>query len=113
MEDVVGIRTVGESPEAAFMTWGRIFDPVDGVTLITVIRRHLPAFGIGESVELAVCDTLQEVSNFPYFYEALLSFAMRRIPYGDGYEAWRQRMAEALARGEEIDFLGRLAERIA
>ncbi len=76
-----------------FMTWGRIQHAVDPRPLAELILRHASMFGLGGQPTAAeVCPTLQAARDAPYFFEALISFGRGR--------------AEAMARGEEIFYLG-------
>lgn len=54
-----------------------------------------------------VCASLSEAAAQPYFYEALLDFAQKPIPFGEGYGRWRREKAAAMADGSEFYFLGR------
>jgi hypothetical protein len=64
-------------------------------------------FGLGGQPTAAeVCPTLQAARDAPYFFEALISFGRQTIPDGPDYASWRAGRAEAMARGEEIFYLG-------
>ena len=107
MEDLIGIKVKDKIlGEVGLITWGRIFRSVDESKLLEVIKNNLSQFGITEPYSVEVCYTLQEVSSFPYFYEALFDFSQRIIPDGKKYKPWQRKMAKALLQGEEIYFLG-------
>ncbi|MBJ7595419.1 MAG: hypothetical protein JF886_11280 [Candidatus Dormibacteraeota bacterium] len=53
-----------------------------------------------------VCSTLHEASSQPYFFEGLMTFAQQSIPFGDGYEAWKEAKRMAMTDGREFFFLG-------
>lgn len=53
-----------------------------------------------------LCDSLLQVSDHEYFYEALLAFAWRPVPYGPRYKAWKTKKRRELLNGDEIYFLG-------
>lgn len=90
-----------------FLTWGRIQDSDDPGPLEELAVRAAAHFAIGgEPASARVCGNLQEASNEPFFYEALLTFARQPIPQGTAYETWRQERAEAMAAGREFYFLG-------
>lgn len=106
MENVVAVRVVNDLGQARyFVTWGRILDSVDSGKLESLILREAAKFSIGGThVRADVCDTLQEASGQPYFYEAILSFAGE--PWGDDFGTWREAIAEEMDQGEHIYFLG-------
>lgn len=89
MEDIVAIKVVEESGrDHFFLTWGRIFDPVDPESLLAVVRPKLPRWGVHKARSLEVCYSLQDAASEPYFYEALFMMAQERIPFGPKYKSW-------------------------
>jgi len=108
VEDVVAVEVRLENQERRyFMTWGRIQHAVDPRPLAELILRHASMFGLGGQPTAAeVCPTLQAARDAPYFFEALISFGRQTIPDGPDYASWRAGRAEAMARGEEIFYLG-------
>lgn len=109
MEDLIAFRVVnGRGRSYYFITWGRIFDPVDPSSLFTVVRPHLTKFqGIDRVRTLHLCATLKEASGAPLFYEALFDFAQRRIPYGaKSYPRWRAMVRRRIQQGKDIYGLG-------
>jgi hypothetical protein len=106
MDDVVAIKaSFADGSTRYCMTWGRPFDAVDPNRLLDAVRPHLGSVD-EEGVSLRVCDTLQEASATPYFFEALIHFSQRPIPFGAGYETWAEQKRDAIQRGKEIYFLG-------
>lgn len=86
---------------------GRIQHAVDSRPLEKLVLRAAHGFATdGPPVSARVCESLQEASTQPYFYEAMLKSAQQPIPYGEGYEAWRRERAKAMEAGQEIYFLG-------
>jgi hypothetical protein len=53
--------------------------------------------------------SLIEVSRFQYFYEALLSFAWKPIPFGEHMQEWQASRRLELKAGRGIYFLGSIA----
>lgn len=53
---------------------------------------------------------LRDAVTQPYVYDALLTFAQKPIPYGEGFDAWRRDKAAAMEEGKEFPFLGRECE---
>ena len=108
VEDIVTVRLVLETGESRyFMTWGRIQDEVDPTRLEELVLAACGRFAIaGNAVSAHLCASLQEARDEPYFFEALFSFSQRPIPFGEGYEVWRQSMDERMRNGKEIYFLG-------
>ena len=103
MEDVIALEVMLRGgARRYFMTWGRVFDPVDPTSLVEAARPHL-----GEEVErVRVCDSLQEASGELYFFEALFTFGQNTIPRSDDHESWRERMRERIETGHELYLLG-------
>jgi hypothetical protein len=90
-----------------FVTWGRIQDAVDPGPLEELTLRVATRFAIGGTpVSARVCASLQEAAVQPYFYEAVLTFAQKPIPYGEGYEEWRREKAQEMEDGRDFCFLG-------
>jgi hypothetical protein len=106
MEDVVAIEvTRAGGSTTYYMTWGRLFDPVDPAALLAAVRCHLITPG-DEPASLRVCNTLREASDAPYFFEGVIAFAQKRIPFGPGYDEWAAAMRGAIIEGKEIYLLG-------
>ncbi len=82
--------------------------PVGGRPMIQRVIDHLAGFGIDDAVEIELCESLAEISSAKFFYEALLSFASERIPFGEEYEAWKTSKRLALESGADIYFAGKL-----
>ena len=77
MDDVVGVKFEdAEQGEAAVLTWGRIFDPVDPTELLNRIRPLLTAFGCRNVRRMELCHDLGELRDYEYFYEALINFSV-------------------------------------
>jgi hypothetical protein len=108
MEDLVAVEvTTNEHVSCYFITWGRIqhaVDPEPLQDLILTVAAHFAIPGTPSSVRL--CDSLQEATNAPLFYEALFYFAQRSIPYGKGYERWRRKIDKRMRSGKELYFAG-------
>ncbi len=50
MEDIVALRvTLNTGADRFFLTWGRVFDPVDPEPLIEVVKPHLVRMSRGEA----------------------------------------------------------------
>jgi hypothetical protein len=101
LEDIVAIKaTDSRGKQHFFITWGRAFDRTDPKPLLSAVRPALPRFGLSTIRRLEVCSTLQEASGQPYFFEALLAFAQKRI------SAAQARRKQIVA-GEDIYYLGK------
>lgn len=107
MEHLVGI-TIKDATfgTVGFMTWGRILHPVDSESLLALVEKHAHKCGIDTIVSSNLCDSLQEIAMFPYFYEGLFEFSQTIIPDGSAYQTWQTTMRKALEEGNEIYFLG-------
>ena len=109
MDDVVAIKINNGSEEvAAFLTWGRIFHPTDPTLLKETIGGHLVQFGLKGDLQISVCETIQEVSHYPYFYEGLLAIGREPIPFGPKYAEWQKKKRKKIEMGKELYFLGKI-----
>lgn len=88
------------------ITWGRIFDAVDAASLLEAVTPHLSQFGLRDYSDVFLCYSLAEASDQPYFYEALFNFSRQEIPFGEGYEAWREEKRRKILSGKDIYYLG-------
>jgi hypothetical protein len=108
VEDIVAIKVVGQSGRKHFfLTWGRIFDSIDGKPLLAAVRPNLRQWGVYKTRSLQVCCSLQEAASEPYFYEALFMMAQERIPFGPKYKSWQSRKRKEIRKGKEIWYLGK------
>jgi hypothetical protein len=108
MEDVIAVRVrLRRGGSRYFMTWGRLFDPVDPAQLEAVVREHLGKFDLGgDPVSVEICSTLQEASAQPYFFEALWWFGQQEVPYGPAYKRWVSSKRRQLKGGHDLHYLG-------
>jgi len=113
MEDVVGLIGIDSKRySVAFMTWGRLFDRVDDSRLIEIVSARSKNFVGAPIKSIRICGSLNDVSGYKYFFDALLHFAWRPIPFGTKtYDRWRAATRKKLISGEELYFLGRLSRR--
>jgi hypothetical protein len=89
-------------PKRYFMTWGRVQD-VDA--LEALVLDQCPTFDLGGvAAKARLCDTLQDASREPYFYEALVYFSQQRP---SRTEAWRTSMDRKMRKGKDLYYLGR------
>jgi hypothetical protein len=109
MEDVVGIRLHDRQKGYwGVITWGRIWDRIDDSKLCEAIKNHAPQIGLTACDEVELCESLAEIASAKYFYEAIIAFASRPIPFGEGYEAWREERKREISEGREIYSVGAL-----
>ncbi len=108
MEDIVAVElTTADGHVCYLVTWGRIQSPVEPEPLEALILGVADHFAVRGTPEKArLCWSLKDAREAPYFYEALLHFAHRPIPFGTGYAKWRKRMDRRMRRGQEIYFVG-------
>ena len=107
MEDVVAIRASDSSGKRHFfVTWGRVFDRTDPQSLLDAVRHALPRFGLPDVDHLEACATLQEASDQPYFFEALLYFARQPISDAKDRGAWEESCREKISSGKDVYYLG-------
>jgi hypothetical protein len=108
MEDLVALRvTLTTGQKRYFLTWGRLYDPVEPAGLIEVVTPHVQRRSReGDVASIELCESLQEASNEPYFYEGLFDMARDGPTYGPDYQAWAQAKRERLSEGKELYYLG-------
>jgi hypothetical protein len=94
----------------AFMTWGRLFEPIDESRLLKLVAEHSHSYAGSPMRKFRLCNRLRDVSKYEYFFEALLDFSWRPIPFGPKtYKRWRMAARKRLASGRDLYFLGHLA----
>lgn len=108
MEDLVAVAVQLDTGEVRyFITWGRIQHAVDPQPLANLILEQSHHFALGGTALTAcVCTTLQEAALQPLFYEALFTFAQRKIPFGSEYQEWCEEMNRRMQDGKEMYLLG-------
>ena len=108
MEDIVAIRVrVKDNTDHFFLTWGRLPESVNERPLLDAVRNNLRKFSLpSEPIAVSLCDSLQEASHAPYFYESLFVLSQKRIPYGKRYAAWAANTWQLIREGNELYYLG-------
>lgn len=108
MENIVAIEVkLRDGASRYFLTWGRVQDPTDPTALENLVLRHASKFSLGGTpVSAHLCRTVAAASSEPYFYEAFFALAQTRIPFGPKYESWKRAVADLMADGKELYYLG-------
>jgi hypothetical protein len=108
VEDIVALRVaLRQGGRRYFLTWGRLFDAVDGKELEQVVAKNLHIFSLGGApTTVQLCDSIQEASREPYFFEALWHLAQEKVPYGSGHKRWVNAKRKQLLQGKELYYLG-------
>jgi hypothetical protein len=108
MEDIVAVRVKYESNVTRyFLTWGRVFGPVDGSQIEQLVREYAENPSKGEHVNTAeVCRSMQEASHAEYFFEAFSAMLAIGPKFGDAYESWSETRRQRMGEGKEIWDLG-------
>ena len=108
MDDVVAFRVRLTNGEDRFLlTWGRVFDPIDGRLLAEKVKEHLGQFSLGgEAKSIEMCDALRAAAGAKYFFEAFFAMCQKRVPFGPGYEEWAIAIRAQVETGREIYYLG-------
>ena len=108
MDDIVALRvrlTNGE--KRYFLTWGRVFDPVDPRGLCDAVWGQLDKFALGgDAARIDLCDSLREAAEAPYFFESFFAMCQKKIPFGDEYLEWATRTRSDIEQGRGLYFLG-------
>lgn len=102
MEEIVGCEIVDKSRgPCAFVTWGRLpgYDLEDD--LIDLIKGNASTFGICKIESIRITETLQDVSQYPYFFEAVFWFSKNSCSNSQ-LDVLKLQMAA----GKELYFLG-------
>ena len=91
-----------------FLTYGRLFDAVDGSKLADIVLSHSASYALGgEPIKAEVCYSLSDASKSPYFYEALLNLVRFGPPNKTAkYKTWKRIMTKAIKNGEMIMYCG-------
>ena len=111
VDDVVGIKVRdAQCGWVGFITWGRLWHPVDESELLRVVGKHLHTCGIEQPEDISVCSSLRDLQSAEYFYEGIISFSWTPPPFGPKYAEWRNGKRQALQAGREIYFLGPLRD---
>jgi uncharacterized NAD-dependent epimerase/dehydratase family protein len=106
MEDVVAIAATNRWGEpVAFITWGRIYGSTEAQPILAAVKRCAKSCEGAPMKGFRMCRSLSEASKQLYFYEALITFAMKPILFGSRYSAWREKKRRAIEQGREIYFL--------
>jgi hypothetical protein len=103
LDHVIAVRLITDAGDCYFLTWGRIQHPVEPGPVEALIFDAATRFALpGRPVRAQICATLGDARDAPLFYEALVSFAQKPIPFGRRYEAWRRATDAAMRQGQEI-----------
>jgi hypothetical protein len=113
MDNVVGVRARDKAGRpVAFMMWGRLFDSIEPSELIQAVSDHSIKFAGAPFIDIRICDSLSEISDYQYFYEALLHFAWQPVPTGNSFKAWRLKKRRGLVQSAvDLYFLGPSVQR--
>lgn len=107
MNDIISIKFIDKKHgDGVIITWGRVFKEQE---LLDVIAKGLKnRFGAKDIISIKLCDSLIEVSNYPYFYECLIPFIQAgSIPLGSKqYKKWVKKKSHALYNKNEMLFTG-------
>jgi hypothetical protein len=108
MEDIVAVEVTTDTGAVTyFLTWGRIQDQVDPEPLESLVMSVVGKFATpGTAMSARLCDSLQEASSAPYFFEHYFGFCQQPIPFGKGYDKWRSKMDKLMRAGKEIAGVG-------
>ncbi len=110
MDEVVAVAVTLEDGAARYsLTHGRIFDPVDTAPIEAAVLKFASGCDLGAAPARAeVCTTLQDASQEPYFFEALVEMSRDFVsPSSLRYGRWKKKVAKGMSQGREIWFLGR------
>ena len=108
VEDIVAVEVrLADGHRRYFLTWGRIQDPVNPRPLAETVLRNSSTFALGgEPVSARVLQDLRPAAAAPYFLECFFQMCQRPIPFGSGYEGWREQIAAEQEQGKALWYLG-------
>ncbi len=111
MDDLIAVEVrLTDGRRRYFLTWGRIQDAVNPGPVCDLVIRFSRSCSLGGvPVSARLCSTLREAADSPdapYFYECLFGFTTRPASPEEGYQIWKQRIAEKMEAGQEISYCG-------
>ncbi len=91
-----------------FLTFGRIFDPVNGDKLCEIILHYASRYALGGVPKKAqICYSLNDASHAPYFYECLMQLYEFKCPVDKRkMKKWKSEMKKMILKGEMIMYCG-------
>ncbi len=103
-KDIVAIKFFDKNlGDGACVTWGRVFKEKE---LLEIIKSQCLQQKFNDIQSIKHCYSLQEIAEYPYFYERWIYFIQQNIPYKYGYKKWVQTKRQALLEGQDIKFTG-------
>ncbi len=100
MEDLVALCVRTKSGKRfGVMTLGRIGSATTDEWLVNGYLHSLRSDEREEIANITLCDSLRDARKCKYFYEGFFSFSIAGIPYGSGYENWRNEKERELKNG--------------
>jgi len=109
LEDIIAIKISDKKRgKAAFLTWGRVFDPTDPEPLkVAVACAAAKRFGFHDIISIEICESLQDAAGHKYFFEALFALGYKSMPFGRrSHKFWAAKMRRAIRSGKELHLLG-------
>ena len=108
VEDIVAVEVrLADGQRRYFLTWGRIQDPVDARPLAEVVLRNSTAFALdGDPVSARILKNLRPATAATHFWECFFHMCQHPIPFGAGYDRWRERVAAEQEQGKALWYLG-------
>lgn len=104
LNDIIAIKLFDENKGAgACITWGRIYKEKE---LLDIIKNQCLNLGFENLKLIEFCYSLQDIAQYPYFYEQWIYFAQQDIPYKNCYKKWVLIKRQALLDGHDIKFTG-------
>lgn len=68
--ELIGIKAIDKNNnEFGLITWAHIFDSTK--EYLNVIQKNIYQFPLKNITSIIVCNSLQELSSFPFLYETL------------------------------------------
>jgi hypothetical protein len=93
--------------DATSLPGDAIQDPVDPRPLAEIVLRNSTTADLGgEPVSARVLRDLRPAANAPFFWECFFQKCQRPIPFGSGYEQWREQVAAEQGQGKALWYLG-------
>lgn len=104
LKDVIAIKITDKKlGEIGCITWGRIFSEIE---LLKILKDECFKHGFENIESIIYCYSLQDIANYPYFYERWIHFLQQDIPYKVDYKNWLIAKRQTVLDGKDIQFTG-------
>lgn len=114
MDNIVAVAVkIADGNRRFFLTWGRVFDPVDPTELEKIVLAFSGEYALGgKPIAAEVAYSLQDAAGEPYFFEAFHILCTARVPAsGMAFKKWLMKMRREMRKGKHLLYCGLPAQR--